>query len=153
FASPILSLRGMGIKAIAAGGDQSFALDSENNVWAWGRNDFGQLGISSSVLQRNVPVKLEHFPQPNTRITRIAAGTFHALAIDSRGNVWAWGFNATGQLGNGTQTESRGPVPVSFPSGTPRILMIAAGDSHSLAVDANGNLWAWGSNFRGQLGI
>jgi alpha-tubulin suppressor-like RCC1 family protein len=153
FASPILSLRGMGIKAIAAGGDHSFALDSENNVWAWGANDRGQLGISSSVLQRNVPVKLDHFPQPNTRITRIAAGARHSLAIDSRGNLWAWGANESGELGIGITSDSRAPTRVHFPDGTPRIVMIAAGGGHSLAVDANGNLWAWGSNRRGQVGI
>ena len=150
FAAPILSLQDKQITAIAAGGDQSFALDIDGNVWAWGRNDFGQLGIGSDEPKRNTPVKLEHFP---TRIIRIAAGAFHTLAIDSGGTLWAWGFNGSGQLGTGTQIESRGPVRVSFPDGTPRIVMIAAGDGHSLAVDANGNLWAWGSNDRGQLGI
>jgi hypothetical protein len=150
FAAPIVSLQDKQITAIAAGGDQSFALDSDGNVWAWGRNDFGQLGIGSDDPKRNTPVKLEHFP---TGIIRIAAGAFHTLAIDSGGTLWAWGFNDSGQLGTGTQIESRGPVRVSFPGGTPRIVMIAAGGGHSLAVDANGNLWAWGSNDRGQLGI
>jgi Regulator of chromosome condensation (RCC1) repeat len=98
-------------------------------------------------------VKLDHFPQPNTRITRIAAGARHSLAIDSRGNVWAWGANESGELGIGITSDSRAPVRVHFPDGTPRIVMIAAGGAHSLAVDANGNLWAWGSNRRGQLGI
>jgi alpha-tubulin suppressor-like RCC1 family protein len=149
-ASPILSLREMGIKAIAAGGDQSFALDGENNVWAWGSNNRGQLGISSSVLNSNTPVKLDHF-QLNTRITRIAAGLSHSLAIDSRDNLWAWGANDRGQLGIGETTrDSHAPLLTRLPAGIPRI--IACGGNHSLAVDANGNLWAWGSNGRGQLG-
>jgi alpha-tubulin suppressor-like RCC1 family protein len=152
FASPILFLQEKEIRAIAAGGNQSFALDSEGNVWAWGANDRGQLGISSFDPQRNTPVKLEHFP-PNTRITRIAAGAFHTLAIDGGGSLWAWGANDNGKLGNGTKFDSHGPARVSFPTGTPGIVMIAAGGAHSLAVDANGNLWAWGANGRGQLGI
>jgi alpha-tubulin suppressor-like RCC1 family protein len=153
FASPILSLQGKQITAIAAGGDQSFALDIEGNAWGWGRNDHGQLGIFSSDPQRNTPTKLEHFPS-NTRITRIAAGARHSLAIDSGGTLWAWGANGSGQLGIGiTDGDQRSPTRVQFPDGTPPIVMIAAGGVHSLAVDANGNLWAWGSNRRGQLGI
>src|SRR5262249_61873204 len=116
FALPILSLQGKQIKAIAAGGDQSFALDSEGNVWAWGRNDFGQLGIGSDDPKRNTPVKLEHLP----RITRIAAGAFHTLAIDSGGNLWGWGANDSGQPGKGAGRGGRlGPGGGRLPEGTP----------------------------------
>jgi alpha-tubulin suppressor-like RCC1 family protein len=119
-----------------------------------GANDRGQLGIGSFDPQRNTPVKLEHFPpNTNTRITRVAAGRRHTLAIDSRGNLWAWGANGNGQLGIGTTFDSPAPARVHFPNGTPRIMVIATGGDHSLAVDANGNLWAWGFDLRGQLGI
>ena len=151
FATPSVFPAGTRITAIAAGGDHSLALDSQGNVWAWGNNDRGQLGTSDQdTLRSRVPVKLP-FPL-NTRFTKIAAGALHSLAIDSNGNLWAWGANDKGQLGNGTNIDSFGPTNVSFPAGTPRITTIAAGGRHSLAVDANNNLWAWGFNDHGQLG-
>src|SRR5262245_61994919 len=66
-----------------------------------------------------------------------------------RGTTWAWGANDSGQLGNGTTTDSTTPVPVSF---TARIVAIAAGKGHSLALKADGTVWAWGRNSGGALG-
>lgn len=151
FALPITFPAGEAITAIAAGAAHSLALDSAGNVWAWGRNGNGQLGISSFDANRNAPAKLIHFP-PNTRLIAIAAGGSHSLALDSGGNVWAWGANAAGQLGNGQNIQQHGPTNTIFPNGTPRILSISAGGSHNLAVDANHNTWAWGTNGEGQLG-
>jgi len=150
-ASALLSLHGTTITAIAAGSGHSLALDSQGHVWAWGDNHVGQLGIGSFSRPRLVPVKLDLFPPP-TRITRIASGAMHNLATDSFGRLWAWGANEAGQLGIGTTTNAAAPALVrGFPGGT-RIVTIAAGGAHSLAVDADGNLWSWGLNLEGQLG-
>ena len=151
FALPITFPGGEIITAIAGGAFYSLALDSAGNVWAWGSNCRGQLGISSFDANRNTPVKLTNFP-PNTRIVAIAAGGEHSLALDSAGNVSAWGSNTLGQLGNGQNLDQFGPTPTIFPNGTPRILSISAGGSHNLAVDADHNVWAWGVNGQGQLG-
>jgi alpha-tubulin suppressor-like RCC1 family protein len=152
FATPSEFPQGTTITAIAAAGDHSMALDSQGNLWAWGNNANGQLGIGDQDVETStVPVKLP-FPE-NTRFIKIAAGARHSLAIDSNGNVWAWGANLNGQLGNGTNIDSFGPTRVTFPDGTPRIVTIAAGGHHSLALDANNNLWAWGGNEHGQLGV
>jgi len=139
------------IAAIAAGGSHSLALDTNGVVWAWGSNQFGELGLSSFVDKFNTPQKLIFFPA-NTRILAIAAGASHSLAIDSAGRVWAWGRNQAGQLGNQTQIDSHGPSLVLFPTTFPRVAAIAAGGAHSLAIDTGGTLWAWGSNSNGQLG-
>ena len=139
------------ITAIAAGAYYSLALDNGGNVWAWGANDSGQLGISSFDDKRTAPVKLTFFP-PGTRITAIAGGGNHSLALDSSGNVWAWGANGAGQLGNAQNIEQRSPTRSIFPTGTPRIVRISAGGGYNLAVDANRNAWAWGANGSGQLG-
>jgi alpha-tubulin suppressor-like RCC1 family protein len=139
------------ITAIAGGGFHSLALDSAGNVWAWGNNHRGQLGISSFDANRNTPVKLTFFP-PNTRIVAIAAGGEHSLALDSAGNVFSWGANTLGQLGNGQNIDQFAPTGAIFPVGTPRILSISAGGSHNLVVDADHNVWAWGANGQGQLG-
>ena len=67
------------------------------------------------------------------------------------GQVFAWGWNGYGQLGNGTTTNSSTPVAVSLPSGT-TITAIAGGSFHSLALSSSGQVLAWGRNYEGQLG-
>ena len=151
FALPISFPEGEVITAIAAGTFHSLALDSTGSVWAWGSNNSGQLGISSFDARRNAPAKLIFFPS-GTRIVAISGGSSHSLALDSNGNVFAWGANSSGQLGNGQTIEQRAPTQTIFPDGTPRIRSIAAGGSFNLAVDANRVTWAWGSNGLGQLG-
>ncbi len=79
-------------------------------------------------------------------------GGSHSLAVDSGGNVFSWGLNGAGQLGNGQNINQFAPTPTTFPAGTPRILTVDAGGGHSLALDANHNVWAWGGNGDGQLG-
>lgn len=77
----------------------------------------------------------------------IAAGNGHSMAVKIDGTLWAWGPNATGQIGDGTVIERH--VPVLVGSG---YFAIATGSSHSLALKTDGTLWAWGNNFYGQLG-
>src|SRR5450759_1150748 len=76
-----------------------------------------------------------------------AAGS---IAVVS-GSAWAWGYNGSGQLGNGTTTNSSTPVAVSLPSGT-TVTAIAGGGFHSLALTSTGQVLAWGDNTYGQLG-
>lgn len=85
---------------------------------------------------------------------QVAAGGNHSLGLTSAGTVFAWGFNAYGQLGNGTTEDSSVPVPVLDPSGQSYlsgVTSIAAGKEHSLAVSESG-VFAWGRNQAGQLG-
>ncbi len=79
----------------------------------------------------------------------VAGGSDHSLALASDGTVWAWGWNAYGQLGDGTTTDSLAAAPVS---GLADVVAISAGDRHSLALLSDGTVWAWGSNAYGQLG-
>ena len=81
--------------------------------------------------------------------TKVAGGQSHTLAIDSEGNLWAWGNNGSGQLGDGTITDKI--VPMQIKQGT-KFKEISAGTEHSLAIDSEGNLWVWGNNMYGQLG-
>ena len=80
----------------------------------------------------------------------VAAGSDHSLALEADGTVWAWGNNFDGQLGDGTTTDRASPVPVKGLSGVTSIA--AAGNGYSLALKADGTVWAWGNNFYGQLG-
>ncbi len=84
---------------------------------------------------------------------RIAAGGWHSLAVCTDSTVKAFGENATGQLGDNTTTDKSTPVQVSNLTG---IIAVSAGgdqlEAHSMALKADGTVWAWGSNLYGGLG-
>ncbi len=133
------------IEAISSGvGYHALALDAEGNVWAWGRNDYGDLG-DGTTIGRTTPVQLDGVSD----VKAIAAGGYFSLALKKDGTVWSWGWNDAGQLGN--ETEQQRPVPKQVP-GLVRVEAIAAGGNHSLALDEDGNVWAWGENSFGAVG-
>ncbi|WP_200387721.1 RCC1 domain-containing protein [Thiocapsa imhoffii] len=77
----------------------------------------------------------------------IAAGETHSLAIKPDGTLFAWGWNAYGQLGDGTRTRQDAPIPVQR-----QVASCAAGSTHSFSITRDRELWAWGRNQNGQLG-
>ena len=184
--APVLIVGLPPVLAIAAGRDHSVAVTTTGEVWAWGRNESGQLGDGTKT-GRVSPVKIAEAafawspaatpPAPvktlsaATRVTTavpdaavsaaalgaplvqtmgdpittaaVAGGAFHSLALDVDGTVWAWGFNGSGQLGDGTQTQRLAPVQVPSLTG---VTKIAAGQNHSLALRTDGTLWTWGAD-------
>ena len=90
------------------------------------------------------------------QIQNVAAGAEHTMALTEEGNVWAWGANWTGQLGDGTALPQSTPVAVKGQDGQGRladIMAIAAGVEHSVALKKDGTVWTWGGNRYGQLGV
>ncbi|MCL2412176.1 MAG: hypothetical protein FWC97_11100 [Treponema sp.] len=81
-------------------------------------------------------------------IMRVSLGGHYTVAIMTNGELWAWGANWIGQLGDGTTIERHNPVRIGTASNW---ASVSAGDSHTMAITASGELWAWGSNF-GWLG-
>ncbi len=79
-------------------------------------------------------------------VPRIAAGFQHSLAIDDSGNVWAFGDNAYGQIGDGTTTRRFAPVMVYTATSARKAVSVAAGDSHSLILLSDRTVWAFGAN-------
>lgn len=79
----------------------------------------------------------------------ISVGENHTLAIDSDGNLWAWGYNDRGQLG--TENTNFSVCPIQIKKGT-KFSKVAAGQWYSLAIDEDGNLWSWGYQGGGRLG-
>ncbi|CAK0765746.1 RCC1 repeat-containing protein [Gammaproteobacteria bacterium] len=134
-----------GVVSVAAGSAHSLALGENGRVWIWGENSHGQLGNDSATGQSIAT------PQgiPLADVTVVAAGGDHSLALKSDGTVWGWGFNADGEVGDGSRSQRNSPVQVK---GLPRIIAIAAGRHHSLALDQDFALWAWGRNEWGQIG-
>lgn len=128
----------------ACGDGFTVAVFADGAVWAWGKNDRGQLGTAPGD-SRSVPAPVAGLPA----MVAVAAGDDFALALAADGTVWAWGANDRGQLGLGDQTDRPAPVPVAALS---PVAAIAAGAAHTLAVTGGGTLYAWGENADGQLG-
>lgn len=144
---PVAAPAGVTFTAVAAGGDHSLALSSTGVVYAWGDNRHGQLGTGTTVP---APTPVAVNAPAGVTFTAVAAGTGHSLALGSDGQVYAWGFGASGQLGNSAFADSTTPVPVALTPGT-SVASIAAGGSHSLALTTSGQVLAWGSDVFGQL--
>jgi alpha-tubulin suppressor-like RCC1 family protein len=135
-------VKASGFIKIAAGGAHSFAVTSGGAAYAWGYNEYGQLG-NGTTNNSNVPLFVLN------DVIDIAGGEDHTVALKQDGTVWAWGLNYCGQLGNGNNTNSNIPVQVF---GLANVKSIAAGRDHALALKQDGTAWAWGFNGRGQLG-
>src|SRR5690606_21063826 len=89
-------------------------------------------------------------------IVQISAGNTHPLAVDENGAAWAWGSNSSGQLGDNTTVSKYVPTQIVDSIGTGHlsdVVYLDGGSGHSLALKADGTVWAWGSNSNGgQLG-
>ena len=138
------------VTAIAAGYNHIVVLKSDGTVWGWGDNAGGQLGDGDTNSIWGKPV-YEVQALGLSGVTAVAAGGSHSVALKSDGTVWAWGYNDSGQLGDGTTTNRSTPVKVSGLSG---VIAIAAGcwGQYTVALKSDGTVWAWGDNNSGQLG-
>jgi len=152
------------LKSVSGGEDHTLALMDDNTLWACGSNNYCQLGLGSSVnhtysLDQVLGEDGNDFLQ---NISTYDAGWYHSLAADANGTLWSWGTDNYGQLGNGS-SEGNWDVPekvhgvndVGYLSDTVDIVYVSAGRSgtHSLVVDSNGYVYAWGNNGSGQCGI
>jgi hypothetical protein len=139
-----------GVTAVAAGAEHTIVLKSDASVWAFGRNNQGQLG-NNLTPDSDTPVQVKNADLTNlTGVVAITAGGSHNLALKSDGTVVAWGYNLYGQAGTGdTTTPLRTASAVLNLSG---VYSIAAGTNHSLAAGRDGSLFAWGINSSYQLG-
>jgi len=147
--APIIVSGLSGVKEVAAGIRSSYALKEDGTLWAWGMNENGQLG-DGTTDNRSLPVQITGI---DGSIAAMSSGVgYHMLAATDRGEVWAWGLNTSGELGLGSgDTSTQKNVPVRVP-GLTDVVAVAAGGWHSLALKADGTVWAWGNNEFGSLG-
>ena len=162
-ASPVLTgnwtTAGGGYVSVAVGQKFTVGLRRDGTLWAWGWNTAGSLGIGITT-DKYSPTQVCPSSSPQScagnQYSAVAAQGLHVLALRRDGTLWTWGYNGEGQLGLGHTTNALWPTQVistNPASGSADWVAIASGSNHSLALKADGSLWAFGLNTDGQLGI
>ena len=142
--------------SISTGFEYSCGIGSDGQAYCWGRNNYGQLGNGNTGTDSSTPVLVSQGARPsNVTYTKISTGNAwdkaHVCALGNDGNIYCWGKNNLGQLGNGYTTDSNIPVLVSKPGGV-TFSSISAGNDHTCSLSTDGNGYCWGYNNNGQLG-
>jgi alpha-tubulin suppressor-like RCC1 family protein len=128
----------------AAGGDNfTLVVSDSGNVWSFGDNAYGQLGLGNTTDAKSA-MQIPGLSE----VVAVAAGGSHSLALTSTGDVYAWGNNQYGQIGDESNTNRWSPQLLNLSN----VVAIAAGYRHSLALTDTGDLYVWGYNAQGQLG-
>ena len=131
------------ITKIAVGENHNLALDSEGNVWVWGRNNYYQLGNNSSQILTK-PTKITSI----NHIKDIECGNNTSFALTEAGEVYAWGLNANGECGIGSYTNR---ITINKVPYMTNVIDIKAGKNHSVILRSNGDVYVTGSNLYGEL--
>lgn len=131
-------------------GDTSYqsyiALDTNGNIWSWGSNRYGQLGIGS----RTTPTEPTKAIVSNVeKILKYSSSS--ALVKDTSGNYWGWGQNSYGLVGIGSTTVTTSPTKITTFTGKDIKTVISAGNTN-IALDSEGKIWTWGYNGNGSCG-
>lgn len=150
------ALSGLSVVQLSGGAEHTCALTSGGELYCWGGNEDGQLGVVDAggmkVSGSPVPVLVKMPPEAPQGVgaQAFSAGGKHTCSVLVDGSVWCWGENAAFQLGDGTSDER--PLPVQT-QGISKVVAVANGDEHTCAIRDDGSLHCWGSNANGQLGV
>ncbi|CAI4233274.1 unnamed protein product [Auanema sp. JU1783] len=136
------------ITFISCGGHHSVAISEKGEVFTWGMNSSGQLGLGDTNNQ-DTPKMV---PLYNRLIISAACGHNSTVVLSQSGDVYAWGFNGNGQIGSGCTYNQLIPFHIESLSKSGPIIQIVCGYAHTLALSDQGKLYVWGSNSCGQLG-
>lgn len=137
---------------IATGPSCSFGIDEEGSRWGWGYNGVrANLGNGITDTQNiKVPEKIND----GISFVSIVSRDETTSGLDNEGNIWGWGYNYWGEVGDGTNgnyvVKSK-PTKPTVEHNT-KFISVSAGERYRLAIDEEGILWAWGNNGYGQLG-
>jgi len=135
-----------GVTDICSGAYHNCALLATGGVKCWGLNNHGQLG-DGTLMNKLAPVDVSGLSEG---VQAITCGAYHTCALLSPDSLKCWGYNASGQLGDGTNDDKPAPVLVpGIPSGITRV---SAGGYHTCALSSSGRVRCWGQNSYGQIG-
>ena len=121
-------------------------IKSDSTLWAWGRNNEGQLG-QNNTIQRSSPVQI-----PGTTWNNVRGGNRHYFATKTDNTLWSWGHNAYGQLGQNNITPRSSPVQIPGTQWSCEYKKGAANYHSGLMIKSDSTLWTWGHNPHGELG-
>lgn len=142
--SPILVGNTPGWKQASASFSSTAAVKYDGTLWAWGRNNNGQLGLGD-LISRSSPVQIGAL----TNWAQIAVGQYNTAAIKTDGTLWTWGLNNFGQLGDAYASNRSSPVQVGAWTTWKQV---AVHNHMVAAIKTDGTLWTWGKN-GGELGL
>uniref|UniRef100_A0A061R4H9 Regulator of chromosome condensation n=1 Tax=Tetraselmis sp. GSL018 TaxID=582737 RepID=A0A061R4H9_9CHLO len=145
------SLAKHSVHQVSCGAEHVTVVTTNGHIFAWGSNGKGQLGLGSSAPKQLNPVQIQG-AVTGIRFTAVESGHHHVLAASKSGEVYCWGANDFGQLGLGDLEPRNAPHALLHKFTRSKIVRVAAGARHSLAVTESGELFSWGSNDCGQLG-
>lgn len=134
---------------ISVGVSTSYGIKADNTLWAWGLGESGELGVGGNYntgwqsLKTSSPVQCAFNNWSSVEFGSTSATDYTGAAINSSGELWMWGYNAYGQLGNGTTNGgcSPGPIPLGADKNWAQI---TSGENYKIARKTNGTLWGWG---------
>ncbi|XP_024211941.1 E3 ISG15--protein ligase HERC5 isoform X6 [Pan paniscus] len=134
---------------ITCGDYHSLALSKGGELFAWGQNLHGQLGVGRKFPSTTTPQIVEHLA--GVPLAQISAGEAHSMALSMSGNIYSWGKNEFGQLGLG-HTESKDYPSLIEGLDNQKVEFVACGGSHSALLTQDGLLFTFGAGKHGQLG-
>ena len=130
---------------VSAGHDHSCALTNEGVAWCWGDNVAGHLGSGGNFARSFEPVRVAS----TETFTSVVAGYYQSCALTESGQMYCWGRNDQGQIGDGSNDNRFTPVPVA---GGLTFRALGGGDAFMCGITTGGATWCWGSNRNGELG-
>ncbi len=131
--------------SISAGFQHSLAIKNNGTLWGWGDNDYFQLGIEDNSVYYATPFQVG----TNSNWKAISAGAWHSMALDNQDDLWTWGDNEFGQIGNKSTGIRETPLKLNTSN---KWQQVETGTWNSYAIDQDGYLWIWGDNEFFQLG-
>ena len=140
-------------RGIGGGGDWFIATKTDNTLWAWGEQPYGNLGQNQGPGAANSGAYSSPAQIPGTTWKDVAGGGYVALATKTDGTLWPWGLNNQGQLGQNNTTWRSSPVQI--PGDWTNCVLKKSSDTcdNATVVKSDGTLWVWGNNTQGQLGL
>ena len=145
---------GQMVTYVDAGEDHASVINMNGDLWCWGRNNLGQCGVprSANELEQGVAVPVQPLGQNfvEQKVTLVASGGKHTLALTSENRVYAFGSNQYGQLGLGLDEFEAQDCPREVVYFREKIVSwLAAGSAHSIALSIEGYAYTWGKNLLG----
>jgi alpha-tubulin suppressor-like RCC1 family protein len=128
---------------VSAGYNDTCVRKVDGTAWCWGFDGIGELG-DGTTNDSSIPVAAITV---GGGVAEVSTGEFHTCARKTDGTLWCWGYDADGELGDGTTNGSFPPEQVST-----NVAQVSTGYLHTCAVKSDGSVWCWGQNGSGQLG-